>query len=603
MYAVVRRLLETAEEFVEREHPRRSDGEFAPKNVHDDAPSSSPVPDKPPARVTRAGALVAAPDKRADWPDHIKRLKLPPAWTNLKISSDPNADLLAIGKDAKGRDQYVYHERFSASQSAVKFARIAELDQKFEAIKAQVAKDRRSRDADVRDVADCTHLVMTMGLRPGGDDDTKAEKRAYGASTLEGRHVVVGGGKTRLVFVGKKGVDVDLVVEDPELVAMLKRRRKEAGPDGPLFPNTNAQGLLNYVGKLDGGSFKTKDLRTLHGTRVARDAVAGLDAPTSEKEYRKHVLSVAKRVSTALGNTPSVALTSYISPVVFAPWASVAPASDGKEEAAVRSKSLPGVRFGSKGLPDWRKSRDAHEPDDDEQRKPAKSVVTMLGFDPSKQRPKKEHGALGKLRSHADVHDELVRVLHDVRAALWKMLGTKPEAYLRSRDALVNVGDACRDAAYRDIVVRCTTEKCPRRGVLAEASRVPGMMRITMYDVLGSVYERWLPEFYNAPSFTEAFAHEMTHQLQNVHDADFLVAGRKETPVGYDSTQYVDSPRELQAYVTSAVVRFSQHAKVRGVEEFWAWARKQPLIGGWMASASPASLKLARTIVSQILEG
>lgn len=100
---------------------------------------------------------------------------------------------------------------------------------------------------------------------------------------------------------------------------MLAQKKSE--PDEKLF-NVSNKSLLDYVHTLDGGNFKTKDFRTLLGTRTAMNEMSSMKAPTTEKEYKKAVLSVAKTVSSTLGNTPSVALKSYISPVVFAPWQS-----------------------------------------------------------------------------------------------------------------------------------------------------------------------------------------------------------------------------------------------------------------------------------------
>ena len=91
----LRLLLETADDFVESEHPRRSDGEFAPKGTTKTAPA--------PKGSRRAG-LHAAPENRESWPDHVKRLKIPPGWRDVKYSADPDADLLVLAKDAKGRD-------------------------------------------------------------------------------------------------------------------------------------------------------------------------------------------------------------------------------------------------------------------------------------------------------------------------------------------------------------------------------------------------------------------------------------------------------------------------------------------------------------------
>jgi DNA topoisomerase-1 len=163
-----------------------------------------------------------------------------------------------------------------------------------------------------------------MGLRPGGEGETGAEKKAYGASTLEGRHVVVDAvGNTRLQFVGKKGVNLDLPVTNPTLAKDLKERAEKVGENGKLF-DTSDDNLRRYVKTLNGGGFKVKDFRTHLGTSTAADLVKAGKAPTTPAEYKRRVLEVAKSVSQILGNTPSIALASYINPVVFAGWKAVA---------------------------------------------------------------------------------------------------------------------------------------------------------------------------------------------------------------------------------------------------------------------------------------
>src|SRR4051812_21709331 len=44
----------------------------------------------------------------------IKALAIPPAWTEVWISSSPNGHIQATGRDAKGRKQYRYHARWRA---------------------------------------------------------------------------------------------------------------------------------------------------------------------------------------------------------------------------------------------------------------------------------------------------------------------------------------------------------------------------------------------------------------------------------------------------------------------------------------------------------
>lgn len=203
-------------------------------------------------------------------------------------------------------------------QAAIKFARIREMILKFGEMSAQ--NDAARRDPKTKDVGDCLNLIMKMGVRPGSDSDTGAKVKAYGATTLEGRHVVVGEDGVRLRFVGKKGVNLDLPVLDEGLAHNLVERSKAAGPDGRLFGKVDDASLRDHVHTLDGGGFKTKDFRTHVGTSTAADLVSGIEAPKDEKTYRKMVMAVAKEVSSRLGNTPTIALQSYIDPTVFAPW-------------------------------------------------------------------------------------------------------------------------------------------------------------------------------------------------------------------------------------------------------------------------------------------
>jgi DNA topoisomerase-1 len=250
-------------------------------------------------------------------PPHIAALRIPPAWTNVTYSPDPNAVLLVTGTDSKGRRQYIYSGAHSAKQAAAKFARIKELDRKYKSILAHNEKARQSNESV--DVADAAALVMATGIRPGSETDRLGNVKAYGATTLEGQHVVPTENGVMLKFIGKKGVPLSIPVTDPDLVAMLLRRKRMAGDTGRLFPITARQ-LLDHVGQFGGGGFKTKDLRTLMGTRTAMEEVAKLPRPKNEKEYKKSVMTVAKTVATKLGNTPVIALQSYISPAVFAGW-------------------------------------------------------------------------------------------------------------------------------------------------------------------------------------------------------------------------------------------------------------------------------------------
>src|SRR5690349_15267738 len=46
--------------------------------------------------------------------DRIRKLAIPPAWTDVWICASRNGHLQATGRDAKGRKQYRYHPQWRA---------------------------------------------------------------------------------------------------------------------------------------------------------------------------------------------------------------------------------------------------------------------------------------------------------------------------------------------------------------------------------------------------------------------------------------------------------------------------------------------------------
>jgi DNA topoisomerase I len=300
-------------DFKESEHPRDEDGQF----TEGGGGGAGGKRVMHPAKITNGVHTTAS---GAPLPKHVASLKIPPAWTDVRYSESPDSALLVTGKDAKGRVTSIYSAEFSAKQAAIKFARISELVGKFERIKKQNADARK--DPAKRDVSDCLDLIMHTGIRPGSDTDTGAAVKAYGASTLEGRHVRSRGGKVFLDFTGKKGVALSIPVTDPTVAKRLLERKEQAGTHGRIFGDVTHGSLLAHTHSMNGGGFKTKDFRTLLGTSTAGELVKQGDPPTDEKSYRKAVMSVARVVSEKLGNTPSIALQSYIAPEVFSQWRS-----------------------------------------------------------------------------------------------------------------------------------------------------------------------------------------------------------------------------------------------------------------------------------------
>lgn len=261
-----------------------------------------------PHNITERTKHLVAVQPGSALPEHIQKLQLPPSWRNVMISPDPNAELLAIGKDDMDRTQYVYHPDFVKAKSAAKFQRVAELMKKRQELVKFIQKLHKIDP----DTSDCLNLILHMGLRPGSTKDTKSKVEAIGATTLRGEHVIKDGSKVFLRFIGKKGVNQDHEVTDPTLKRMLLRRKKAAGNSGDLFDTTSSK--LRAV--MPPG-IHPKDLRTMLATYSAQEFLISQPSVNNLKEFVKLRNATGDYVSSKLGNQRTMALNSYIDPSVF----------------------------------------------------------------------------------------------------------------------------------------------------------------------------------------------------------------------------------------------------------------------------------------------
>ncbi|MCR4340786.1 MAG: phage minor head protein [Gemmatimonadaceae bacterium] len=244
--------------------------------------------------------------------EDLKRLKVPPAWTDVRVATDPNAKLQVIGHDAKGRAQYRYSAEHTAAASRAKFERIRKFEKDLPKFLPRIQADAKT---GVEEAA-ALKLIHRTGLRVGSDRDTLAKVKAYGASTLRAEHVTINGSQIKLLFTGKKGTTINRVIDDKELADMLAPR---VARGGRLFA-TDDKRIRDYLHGASGKKYTPKDFRTRVGTQEGLAAVRSMPAPKTQAEYNRARREVGKHVSVVLGNTPTVALESYVDPRVFQEW-------------------------------------------------------------------------------------------------------------------------------------------------------------------------------------------------------------------------------------------------------------------------------------------
>lgn len=243
----------------------------------------------------------------------IKTLAIPPAWTDVQVSVDPKAQLQVTGVDIKGRKQYRYSAEFTGRQAAAKFQRVTQVAKAYPRLLDGISRDLVRGKMQEAVVA---ALITQASMRMGSPGEARGDVKAYGASTLEPRHVTVRGDTVAFNFPGKKGVQWTGEVQDPVLAKAVAWALKGKRTNQPLF-GVDAKAVNRYFRRF--GQFSAKDIRTLHGTALARQQLAGEPPPKTKREARALVRRVAVAVATQLRNTPAVAKSNYINPIVWAP--------------------------------------------------------------------------------------------------------------------------------------------------------------------------------------------------------------------------------------------------------------------------------------------
>lgn len=263
-----------------------------------------------------SGALVPASERA-----RLDALVIPPAWTRVWIAASPTAHIQAVGEDAAGRRQYLYHPQWRVEHDRVKFDRMTDLAAALPAARRRVTRELRDPQASrERVLAAAFRILDTVAIRVGGDEYV-ASSGARGVSTLLGRHVKVDEPRVRFSFPAKGGRRAVVVVDDVDLARAISELRR--GDAARLLAYPSARGrrpvraseINDYVCDRTGGPFTAKDFRTLRGTIVAAQSLAAADASTTRSRSRAVVAAVAAAAE-ALGNTPTVAKASYIDPRV-----------------------------------------------------------------------------------------------------------------------------------------------------------------------------------------------------------------------------------------------------------------------------------------------
>lgn len=251
----------------------------------------------------------------------IKSLVIPPAWREVRISELPNGHLQVVGRDDKNRKVYLYHDMWSLLRNQTKFFKMSAFAKALPKIRKRLENDL---DQDGMPQSKCLALVLSIMdqtyIRVG--NQYYADKNdTYGLSTMRTRHLKNTNQGVQFSFIGKKGVQQETSIEDPDLVNHIHQCEEIPGWELFQYYDENGQhqsidsGMINdYIHDVAGDIFSAKDFRTWGATHEFFKNLTELDHYQDDKECEKNILKSYDAAADALGNTRTVCKKYYVHP-------------------------------------------------------------------------------------------------------------------------------------------------------------------------------------------------------------------------------------------------------------------------------------------------
>jgi DNA topoisomerase-1 len=271
----------------------------------------------------------------------IKRLAIPPAWSDVWICPSPNGHIQATGRDARRRKQYRYHERWREIRDENKYDRLVNFGKALPKIRRRLEKDlARSGLPREKVLATIVQLLERSFIRVGNEEYAR-ENKSFGLTTMQDRHVDVKGSKLRFRFRGKSGREHEVDVTDRRLARIVLKLQDLPGQslfqyldDERNVRDITSQDVNEYLRKITGEDFTAKDFRTWAGTVLAAIALRAAGEFETKKQAKANIKNAIGAVAKILGNTPAICRQCYIHPIVLETYLKGNPIDGLKQETA-----------------------------------------------------------------------------------------------------------------------------------------------------------------------------------------------------------------------------------------------------------------------------
>ena len=127
--------------------------------------------------------------------ERIRRLVIPPRWTDVWICPSSSGHLQVTARDARGRKQYRYHTRYREVRDLTKFGRMVEFSEVLPGIRRRVERDISQPNLSREKVLATVVWLLEKTLIRVGSDEYARDNGSYGLTTLRNQHVPIRGAR------------------------------------------------------------------------------------------------------------------------------------------------------------------------------------------------------------------------------------------------------------------------------------------------------------------------------------------------------------------------------------------------------------------------
>jgi len=254
----------------------------------------------------------------------INKLRIPPAYINVKIYSSPSK-IQYTALDDKGRIQKGYHEIWIQERNRKKFRDLIEFLKAYPKIVRKVNVLLPSQGVPrtkEQMVALAVGLLDVCRFRPGSNKHLR-DTGSYGTTTLCKKHIkkIVSSGKDyiSLIFIGKSGVVNECKLKSNTKISKnIYRLSQKAKSSNSFIFNTSeykitGNDINNFLRNIGGPNISGKSFRTYHSNiAFIQKILQSLEKDMTEKERKKYVISIIKKSSDELHHGMSAHKNSYL---------------------------------------------------------------------------------------------------------------------------------------------------------------------------------------------------------------------------------------------------------------------------------------------------